>query len=69
MVESNFQALDMNMIDALEEQEEFIAPPIEELFLNSSWYADILYVLLYLNAPPNLSKTKALNFCIIDKFL
>ena len=76
MAESNFQALDMNMIDALEEQEEFTAPPIEELFLNSSWYADILYVLLNLNVPPGLSKTKAVflklkavNYCILYKCL
>ena len=33
MAESNFQALDMNMVDALEEQEEFTAPYIE-VFLN-----------------------------------
>ena len=76
MAESNFQALDMNMVDVLEEQEECTTPYIEETFLNSSWYADILYVLFYLNAPPTLSKTKArflkqkaLNFYIIDGIL
>ena len=76
MAESNFQALDMNMVDVLEEQEEFTAPYIEEIFLNSSWYADIIYVLLYLNTPPSLSKTKdrflkqkALNQCILDGVL
>ena len=76
MAESNFQALDMNMVDVLEEIEESTAPFIEETFLNSPWYADIIYVLLYLNAPPSLSKTKArflkqkaLSFCILDGVL
>ena len=59
MAESNFQALDLNIIDVLEETEEFTTPYIEEMFLNSSWYDDIIYVLLYLNALPSLSKTKA----------
>ena len=76
MVESNFQALDINMVDVLEETKEFIAPHIEEIFLNSPWYADIIYVLLYLNTPPSLSKTKArflkhkaLNYYILDGVL
>ena len=58
MAESNLQALDINMVDALDEQEELPAPTVEEQFQNSPWYADILYVLTNLNAPPNLSKTK-----------
>ena len=44
--------------------------------MNSLWYADIIYVLLYLNTPPSLSKTKArflkqkaLNYCILDGVL
>ena len=76
MAESNMQALDINMIDALDGQEELPAPLIEGHFLNSSWYADILYVLTNLNAPLGLSKTKArflklkaVNYCILDKFL
>ena len=60
MAESNLQALDMNMVDVLEEIEEFTAPYIEESFVNSPWYVDIIYVLLYLNTPPSLSKTKAI---------
>ena len=58
MAESKFQALDMNMVDVLEEIKEFIAPFIEETFLNSPWYADIIYVLFYLNAPPLCPKLK-----------
>lgn len=59
MADSNFKALDMNMVDVLEEQEECTTPHVEKQFLNSSWYTDILYVLFYLNAPPTLLKTKA----------
>ena len=58
MAEYNFQALHMNMVDVLEEIEESTDTFIEETFLNYPWYADIIYVILYLNAPP-LSKTKA----------
>ena len=46
------------MFNALDEQEQLATPLIEDHFLNPSWYADILYVLLNLNAPPALSKTK-----------
>ena len=76
MAETNFQALDINMIHSLDEQEGLETPPIEEAFLNSHWYANILYVLFNLNVPPGLSKTKArflklkvVNFCILDKVL
>ena len=61
-------------MDVLEEMEESDAPFIKETFLNSPWYADIVYVLLFLNTPPSLAKTKArllkqkaVNFCILDK--
>ena len=59
MAESNLQALDINMVDALDEQEELPAPTVEEQFQNSPWYANILYVLTNLNSPADLSKTKA----------
>lgn len=36
MVETNFQALDINMIHSLDEQEMLVTPPIEEAFPNSS---------------------------------
>ena len=35
MAEANFQALDINMIHSLDEQEELETPPIKEEFLNS----------------------------------
>ena len=59
MAESNFQALNINMVDALDEQEGFPDPTVEEQFQNYPWYSDILYVLTNLNAPPDLSNTKA----------
>ena len=54
MVESNLQALDINMVDVLDEQEGFPDPIVEEKFQNSPWYFDILYVITNLNAPPKL---------------
>ena len=54
MTEINLQALDINFFDTLEEQEECTSPHVEQMFLDSPWYADILYVLFYLNAPPTL---------------
>ena len=62
MAVTNFQALHINMIHSLDEQEELVTPPIEESFMNSLWYADILHVLFNLNSPPSLSK-KRLEFC------
>ena len=76
VAEANFRALDINMIHSLDEQEELATPPIEEAFFNSLWYADILYLIFNLNAPPALSKTKArflkpkvVNFYILDRAL
>ena len=76
MAESNCELLDINMINALDSQEEFSTPVVEDHFVNSPWYTDIVYVFLNLNAPPGLSKTKAkflklkaVNYCVIDKCL
>lgn len=73
MDESNFHALDINLIDSLDNQEEQVTPKIDEAFLNSPWHANLLYVLFNLNSPPGLTKTKArflklkaVKFCIID---
>ena len=45
-------------------------------FIHSPWYADIIYVLENLQAPPGMSKTKArflklkgVKFCILDNSL
>ena len=76
MVESNLQALDINMVDAMDEQQGLPDPTIEENFQSSPWYSNILYVLTHLNAPPELSKTKARflklkarSYCIMNEGL
>ena len=76
MAESNLQALDINMVDALDEQQGLPDPTVEEKFQSSPWYSNILYVLTHLNAPPDLSKTKAIflklkakSYCIMNEGL
>eukprot|EP00253_Pinus_taeda_P024315 PITA_24315 len=76
MAESNRQALDINFISALDDQEEMENPQISEPFIDSPWYADIIFVLLNLQAPLGLSRTKArflkmksMKYCIIDNAL
>ena len=76
MAKSNLQALDINMVDSLDEHEGLPTPIVKEQFQNSPCYADILYVLVNLNAPPDLSKTKArilklkaINYCILNECL
>ena len=51
-------------------------PKISEAFSDSPWYADIIFVLLNLQAPPRFSRTKdrflnlkGMKFCIIDNAL
>jgi hypothetical protein len=48
-------------------------PNVREVFLNSPWYADLIFILQNLQAPPGLTKTKArflklkaLKFCILE---
>ena len=55
MTETNFQALDINELD---NEQEMATPQINQAFLESPWYADICFVLLNLQAPPGLSRTK-----------
>eukprot|EP00253_Pinus_taeda_P001881 PITA_01881 len=73
MTETNFQALDINQLD---NEQEMAAPQINQAFLQSPWYADISFVLLNLQAPPGLSRTKkrclkmkASKFYILDHAL
>ena len=70
MTETNFQALDINELD---NEQEMATPQISQAFLESPWYADITHVLLNMQAPPRLSRTKkmflkmkASKFCILD---
>ena len=73
MAKTNCQALDINELD---DKQEMATPQISLAFLDSPWYADIIYVLQNLQAPPGLSRTKnrflkmkALKFCILDNSL
>eukprot|EP00253_Pinus_taeda_P028009 PITA_28009 len=73
MTETNFQALDINQLD---NEQEMATPHINQAFLQSPWYVDISYVLLNLQAPPGLSRTKkiflkmkASKFCVLDHVL
>jgi hypothetical protein len=56
--------------------EEEITPQISHKFLDSMWYANIIFVLKNLQAPPKFSKTKArflklkaTKFCIVNESL
>ena len=76
MAKSNCQALDIIFIDAIDDQEEMATPQISEAFIDSLWYANIIFVLLNLQAPPGWSRTKArflkmksMKYCIIDNAL
>ena len=59
MAESNFHALDINFLAAVDEQGEKVTPSMKEVFMNSPWYADLIFVLNNLQASPGLTKTKA----------
>ena len=76
MDESNCNALDINFIAQIDDQEEMVTPMISEAFLDSPWYSDIIFVLTNLQAPPGLSRTKArflkikaMRFCLLDNVL
>jgi len=73
MTETNFHVLDINELD---NEQDMATPQINQDFLQSPWYADICYILLNLQAPPGLSRTKkrflkmkAAKFCIIHNVL
>lgn len=51
MAESNFHALDINFLAAVDGPEEQATPNIKEVFLNSPWYVDLIFVLQNLQAP------------------
>ena len=59
MAESNCNALDINYIAQVDDQEEMATPSISEAFLDSPWYSDTIFVLTNLQYPPGLTRTKA----------
>jgi hypothetical protein len=74
MTQSNYDVLGIKFIAYLSENsKEESTPQVSQKFLESPWYVDIIYVLKNLQAPPELSKTKArflklkaTKFCILD---
>jgi hypothetical protein len=77
MAQSDCDAVGMNFIVDLSEcPQEEITVQVSQEFIDSPWYADIIYVLENLQAPPGVSKTKArflklkaVKFCILDNSL
>jgi hypothetical protein len=74
MAQSNFDLLGINSI-AIFSVDAKPTPQVSQNFLSSPWYSDLIYILQNLQAPPDLSKTKAIffklkavKFCIIDGF-
>jgi hypothetical protein len=73
MVESNFHASDIKFLAAVDEQGEQATPHVKEVFLNSPWYTNLIFLLHHLQSPPSLKKTKAiflklkaLKYCILN---
>jgi len=74
MAESNLHALDINIIATMSDDEDGgTLIQVSEMFLNSPWYFDIVYVLQHLSPPPGMSrskgrslKLKSAKFCILD---
>jgi hypothetical protein len=77
MAQSNCDVLGINFIvDLSENPQEEMVLQVSQKFIDSPWYADIIYVLRNLQAPPGLRKTKAIflklkaaKFCILDNSL
>jgi hypothetical protein len=73
----DYDAVGMNFIvDMSESPQEDTVVQVSQDFVNSSWYADIIYVLNNIQAPPGISKNKAkflklkaVNFCVLDNSL
>jgi hypothetical protein len=64
------------IIDLSESPQEEMTMQVSREFVDFPWYANIIYVLKNLQAPPGVSKTKAIflkikvvNLCILDKSL
>ena len=76
MAESNCEALDINFIAELDNEEEMVTPQISHPFTDSPWYANIIYILQNRQDPLELSRTKgrflkmkSLKSCIIKNAL
>jgi hypothetical protein len=77
MEQCNCDVLGINFIaDLSTNSKEETIPHVSQKFLDSPWYADIIYVLRNVQAPLDLRKTKAIflklkarKFCIINHSL
>jgi hypothetical protein len=77
MAQSDCDVVGINFIvDLSESPQEEMTAQVSQEFVDSSWYADIIYVLKNLQAPLGVSKTKArflklkaVKFCILDNSL
>jgi hypothetical protein len=79
MVQMNCEILGINFTNGISENatdQERVTPQMSQKFLDSMWYADIIFVLNNLQAPPEYSKTKsrflklkAAKFCIVNELL
>jgi hypothetical protein len=83
LAESNFMALGINSsqeeegwVDVNELEDQMVENRIEEKFLSSNWYKDIVTYLLTLKCPTDLSPSKArtlkmhaVKYCIFKKRL
>ena len=77
MAESNLHALDIYIVaDMSEDEEESSLIQVSEMFLQSPWYSNIMYVLQQLSPPLEMSrnigrtlKLKAAKFCILNNAL
>eukprot|EP00253_Pinus_taeda_P030239 PITA_30239 len=59
MAESNLHALDINLIVAMsEDEDDGSLIQVSEMFLQSPWYSDMVYVLQHLSPPPRMSRSK-----------
>jgi hypothetical protein len=74
MVQSDYDSLGIKFIaDLSKNPQEKTIVQVSQKFVDSPWYANIIYVLRNMKAPLGLSKTKArflklkdVNFCILD---
>jgi len=79
MAQTNYELLGMNFSTDMSEittEEEKVIPQISQKFLDSAWYADIIFVLKILQAPLEYNKTKvrflklkAEKLCIVNGLL
>ena len=77
MAQLDCEVLGINFFDLCSENDAQVEErKIHPYFIASSWYKEIIYALQNLQAPPQLSKTKARSvslkddfFCIINRYL